>query len=61
MEERIVGDLSIIAMRGCEEFAAQMDEYLREWHSREAEESYIAHTSCPRFGWRYRVQRGIGL
>ena len=50
MEERIVGDLSIIAMRGCEEFAAQMDEYLREWHSREAEESYIAHTSCPRFG-----------
>ncbi len=50
MEERIVGDLSIIAMRGCEAFVAQMDEYLKEWHEREADASYIAHTSCPRFG-----------
>ena len=50
MEERIVGDLSIIAMRGCEPFVAQMDEYLKEWHEREADASYVAHTSCPRFG-----------
>ena len=49
MDERIVGELSIIAMRGCEEFAAQVDEYLKEWHHR-SNESYIAHTSCPRFG-----------
>ncbi len=48
----INGDLSIIAMKGCEEFAKIVDDYLSEWRTPEGREkkSYIVKTDCPRFG-----------
>ena len=48
MNEHLNGDLKIIAMRGCEEFTAQVDYYLKKVRS--SEESFVASASCPRFG-----------
>ena len=31
MKESLYGELSVIGMRGCEDFAAQVDDYLKEW------------------------------
>ena len=42
------GDLSIIAMKGCEEFVGQVDAFLKEWHG--TDESFIVKAECPRFG-----------
>lgn len=42
-------DLAIIAMRGCEKIASEINNYLREWHPEE-EEDYLLPTNCPRFG-----------
>ncbi len=42
------GKLSIIAMRGCEEFASKVDNYIGEW--RERDESFLTNASLPRFG-----------
>ena len=50
MNEHIVGDLSIIGMRGCEEFVSQVDAFLQEWRRHGAENTFIADASCPRFG-----------
>ena len=44
------GDLSIIGMRGCEDFVAQVDCYLQEWRRHDGEGTFIAEASCPRFG-----------
>ncbi len=48
MKEPLFGDLCVIAMPGCEEFAERVDSYLKEWHRRG--ESYLVPVSCPRFG-----------
>ncbi len=45
----IVGDLSIIGMKGCEPICAKIDSYIREWRE-ETDTSYIMHARCPRFG-----------
>ncbi len=48
----INGDLSVIAMKGCEEFAQSVDAYISAWrtpHGREAQ-SYLVKSDCPRFG-----------
>ena len=50
MKESLYGELSIIGMRGCEDFTAQVDAYLKDWRSHDQEVSYIANCSCPRFG-----------
>ena len=42
------GELKVIAMRGCEEFTAQVDYYLKS--IRECDNSFIVKASCPRFG-----------
>ena len=47
---QIVGELSVVAMRGCEAFAAQVDSYLREWRQADASHSFIADAAWPRFG-----------
>lgn len=47
MNEELFGKLSIIAMKGCEEFAAQVNDYLKEWRG---EEGFIVSADCPRFG-----------
>ena len=43
-------ELSVIGMRGCEEFAAQVDYYLREWRRHGGEATYLVDAACPRFG-----------
>ena len=46
----IYGKLSIISMKGCEEIAARIDEYLKRFRTYEDAETYITHVTCPRFG-----------
>ena len=48
MNENFNGELKVIAMRGCEEFTAQVDFYLRK--IRQSDTSFVASASCPRFG-----------
>ncbi len=43
-----VGELSIIALHGCENFVSRVDNYIREW--RGSDKSYITSVSLPRFG-----------
>ena len=42
--------LSVIGMKGCEEFAAQVDYYLKEWRRHGGEDSFLVGVDCPRFG-----------
>ncbi len=44
----LFGDLSVIGMKGCEEFTAQVNNYLKSW--RGSTESFIVDCECPRFG-----------
>ena len=44
------GDLAIVAMRGCEEIAKQVDYYLMQWRGTPNEKSFVINASCPRFG-----------
>ncbi len=47
----IVGKLTVICMKGCEELADKIDFYLKRFRSEfEEEETYIAKIKCPRFG-----------
>ncbi len=50
MKEILYGPLSIIAMRGCEKFASQVDNYLREWRRHGEDESFLIDASIIRFG-----------
>lgn len=50
MKEMLYGELSVIGMKGCESFASQVDYYLKEWRRQKAEDTYLVHTNCPRFG-----------
>ncbi len=46
-----VGKLSIISMKGCEEFTAKIDSYLRSMRNdSDNVETYVTHVTCPRFG-----------
>ena len=47
MKEAVFGKLGIIAMKGCEDFANRVDNYLRE--RRGTDESYLVEVDCPRF------------
>lgn len=46
----IVGKLSIISMKGCEEITAKIDDYLKRFRDFEDVETYVTHVNCPRFG-----------
>ncbi len=50
MKVHSYGDLSIIGMRGCEDFVAQVDAYIQEFRRDNGGGTYIAEASCPRFG-----------
>lgn len=43
-------DLSVIGMKGCEQFAAQVDYYLKDWRRHGGEGSFLVDVDCPRFG-----------
>ncbi len=44
------GELSVIGMKGCEQFAAQVDYYLKEWRRHGGDETFLTDAECPRFG-----------
>ena len=50
MKDSLYGELSIIGMRGCEEFTAQVDSYLKEWRRHDSDGTFTVDISCPRFG-----------
>ena len=46
-----VGKLSVISMKGCEEFTKKIDWYLRDMRKdTEKVDTYVTHVTCPRFG-----------
>ena len=50
MGENLYGDLSVIGMKGCEDFVAQVDSYLRDWRRHDDDSKFIIEADCPRFG-----------
>ena len=48
MNENFNGELKVIGMRGCEEFTAQVDSYLRSIRGEDS--TFVVSASCPRFG-----------
>ena len=50
MKESQYAELSVIGMKGCEQFAAQVDYYLKEWRRHGGDESFLIKVDCPRFG-----------
>ena len=44
------GDLAIVSMRGCEQMAANVDYYLKQWRNIPEDQSFVVTPSCPRFG-----------
>ena len=45
------GKLSIISMKGCEEFTGKIDWYLKQFRKEyETADTYVTHIKCPRFG-----------
>ena len=50
MNDYLYGELSVIAMKGTEEFSAKVDNYLKEWRWHVEDESFIVKADCPRFG-----------
>ena len=50
MKESLYGELSVIGMRGCEDFASQVDYYLKDWRRHHTEGTFLVDASCPRFG-----------
>ena len=50
MKESLFGELSVIGMRGCEDFAMQLDSYLQEWRRHDSDGTYLVDVQCPRFG-----------
>ena len=50
MNDSLYADLSVIGMRGCEDFAAQVDYYLKAWRNCTDDQTFLVHAECPRFG-----------
>ena len=50
MKDSLYGELSVIGMKGCEDFSAQVDAYLQEWRKADNDGTYLVEASCPRFG-----------
>ena len=49
MDSKYYGKLSVIGMKGSEDFLAEVDDYIHEWRG-DQEETYIVKADCPRFG-----------
>ena len=50
MKDAQFAELSVIGMKGCEAFAEQVDNYLKEWRRHTSEDTYLVEAICPRFG-----------
>ena len=44
------GELCVIGMKGSEQFASQVDYYLRDWRRHGEDASFLVEAQCPRFG-----------
>ncbi len=44
------GDMAIVTMRGCEDIAAKVDYYLKQWRNAPEDGSFVITPNCPRFG-----------
>ena len=49
MREAEFAKLSVIGMRGCEDFASQVDYYLKDWRN-SGDSTFLVSAECPRFG-----------
>ena len=49
MKGSYYADLSVIGMKGCENFAAQVDYYLKEWRRHGEDKTFLVKAECPRF------------
>ncbi|MBR2371063.1 MAG: ribose-phosphate pyrophosphokinase [Clostridia bacterium] len=50
MKETVCGELSVIAMRGTEQFVLEVDNYLKQWRRYDDLDTFIISAECPRFG-----------
>ena len=50
MKDTLYGELSVVGMRGCEDFSLQVDSYLKEWRRHDTDGTFLIDSSCPRFG-----------
>ena len=50
MKDTLYGELSVIGMKGCEDFASQVDSYLKEWRRHDNDGTFLVTAECPRFG-----------
>ena len=50
MKDSLYGELSVIGMRGCEDFCDQVDYYLKEWRRHDTDGTFLVYSACPRFG-----------
>ena len=50
MKESQYAELSVIGMKGCEQFASQVDYYLKEWRRHGGDGTFLVEVDCPRFG-----------
>ena len=50
MKKPLYGELSVIGMKGCEEFVNQVDYYLNDWRRRDGQDTYLVKAECVRFG-----------
>ena len=50
MKDSLFGELSVIGMRGCENFTAEVDSYLKEWRRHDNDGTFTVDVACPRFG-----------
>ena len=44
------GDLAIVSMKGCEDMAAKVDYYLKQWRDIPEDETFVVTPNCLRFG-----------
>ena len=50
MKGSYYADLSVIGMKGCEQFVAQVDYYLKEWRRHDTDGTFLVDSACSRFG-----------
>lgn len=50
MHDSLFGELSVIGMRGCDQFLSQVDYYLKDWRNHGTEHTFAISADCPRFG-----------
>ena len=58
MKNPVYAELSVIGMKGCEEFAANVDYYLKEWRRHGGDETFLVDVDCPRFSAEYIMAGG---